>query len=204
MAITQNWLKSNATESSYERGEDYKEAVRKLKKEGNTYKAKVDGSETYKVKIVDAPNRIQAVCSCPYDYEGICKHIVAVGLNIISGNFKEVETTKIVELPAVNVVNEEPINMATFYQNEFLKAKKDKQNAFIKLLFAQDEAVCRKFLTYIRPPVIPLSTSTNIDELSNEIAMRLMNIDVEDYLSENDYDDDRYHRRGRRDRKSVV
>ena len=101
-------------------------------------------------------------------------------------------------MPAVNVVNEEPINMATFYQNEFLKAKKDKQNAFIKLLFAQDEAVCRKFLTYIRPPVIPLSTSTNIDELSNEIAMRLMNIDVEDYLSENDYDDDRYHRRGRR------
>ena len=198
MAITQNWLKSNATESSYERGEDYKEAVRKLKKEGNIYKAKVDGSETYKVKILDAPNGIQANCTCPYDYEGICKHIVAVGLNIISGNFKEVETTKIVELPAVNVVNEEPINMATFYQNEFLKAKKDKQNAFIKLLFAQDEAVCRKFLTYIRPPVIPLSTSTNIDELSNEIAMRLMNIDVEDYLSENDYDDDRYHRRGRR------
>ena len=193
MAITQNWLKSNASESSYDRGISYKEAVRKLKKEGDFYTAKVDGSETYKVEIFDAPNGIHTNCTCPYDYEGICKHIVAVGLNIISGNFKEVETTKIVELPAVNVVNEEPINTATFYQNEFLKAKKDKQNAFIKLLFAQDEAVCRKFLTYIRPPVIPLSTSTNIDELSNEIAARISDIDIDDYLNEEDDNDEHYY-----------
>ena len=198
MAITQNWLKSSASESSYDRGKNYKTVVRKLKKDGDIYTAKVDGSETYKVEIVDGPSGIQAVCTCPYNYEGICKHIVAVGLNIIGGNFKEVKTTEIVELAATNLVNEEPINTATFYQKEFQKAKKDKQTAFIKLLFAQDEAVCRKFLTYIRPPAIPLSTSTNIDELSNDIAMRLMDIDVEEYLSDEDAHD--YDRgRGRYD-----
>ena len=196
MAITQNWLKSNATESSYDRGRSYKDSVRKLKKDGNTYTAKVDGSETYQIEIVDSSSGIQADCTCPYNYDGICKHIVAVGLNIISGNFKEVKTTEMVELPAINVVNEEPINKATFYQNEFLKAKKDKQTAFVKLLFAQDEAVCRKFLTYIRPPVIPLSTTTDIDELSNEIAARISNIDIDDYLNE---EDDNDYSRGRYD-----
>lgn len=199
MAITQNWLKSNASESSYNRGKNYKDFVRKLKKEGDFYTAKVDGSETYKVEIFDMPDGIQSNCTCPYNYEGICKHIVAVGLNIVSGNFKEVKMTEIAESPAIDVVNEEPINTATFYQNEFLKVKKDKQNAFIKLLFARDEAVCRKFLTYIRPPVIPLSTSTNIDELSNEIAARISDIDIDDYLNEENDNDEHYRGNGRYD-----
>lgn len=200
MAITQNWLKNNANDSSYSRGRGYIAAVRKLKKDGNTYTAKVDGSETYEVEIIDAPSGIEADCTCPYDYDGICKHIVAVGLNIINGNFKEVKTPAAVDLPAVEVSNNEPIDAANFYKNEFLKAKKDKQEAFIKLLFQQNEVICRQFLAYIRPPAIPLSTSTDIEELSNEIAAHIMSIDVEAYLSDDDdYDSSRGYGRGRYD-----
>ena len=193
MKLTKNWLQTNAIDSSYSRGRSYKTSVRKLKKEGDTYTAKVDGSDTYTVEITESSDAIHTHCSCPYDYGGICKHIVAVGLNIIDGNFKEIKTTEMALHKLDNVVNDEPIDLATFYQKEFLTAKKSKQEAFIKLLFTQDETVCRQFLSYIRPPAIPLSISTDITELSNEIAARISEIDPEEYIDEdNDYHNDSY------------
>ncbi len=193
MKLTKNWLQTNAIDSSYTRGRSYRTSVRKLKKEGDTYTAKVDGSETYTVEITESAHAIHTECTCPYDYGGICKHIVAVGLNIIDGNFKEIKTTEMALHKLDEVVNSEPINLATFYQKEFLSAKKSKQEAFIKQLLTQDEAVCRQFLTYIRPPVAPLSISTDITELSNEIAARISEIDPEEYIDEdNDYHNDSY------------
>ena len=151
MKLTTHWLRSNATATSYDRGEEYEDSVRKLKKEGSTYTAKVDGSDTYKVEIIESDTDIYAECTCPYDHGGICKHIVAVGLNILSGNFTEVEPAKIATI-LTDTLAEESIDTATFYQKEFSKAKKKHQDAFIKLLFSQDANVCRQFLSYIRPP----------------------------------------------------
>ena len=91
MKLTKNWLQTNAIDSSYSRGRSYQTSVRKLKKEGDTYTAKVDGSDTYEVEITESSDAIHTHCSCPYDYGGICKHIVAVGLNIIDGNFKAIK-----------------------------------------------------------------------------------------------------------------
>jgi hypothetical protein len=202
MKITKNWLIKNATDQSYSRGSGYESSVRKLKKVGDTYTAKVDGSETYKVEITESIDDIDTYCDCPYDYEGICKHIVAVGLNILSGNFKEekpLATTSIITTLPLTELTEEKIDTATFYQKEFLNAKKKKQDEFIKLLFTQDATICRQFLSYIRPPAPPLSiASTDITELSNEIAAKLMEIDTDDYLS--DDDDDDYGGRGYRGR----
>jgi SWIM zinc finger len=193
MKLTKMWLITNATDTSYSRGRGYESSVRKLKKEGDTYTAKVDGSETYKVEIVESPNGIEADCSCPYDYEGICKHIVAVGLNILSGNFTEVKTTETTLPPPAVVATPKPVIDATFYQKEFLKARKNKQEDFIRQLFTQDADIRRRFLSYINPPAPPLSISTDITELSNEIAARLADIDIEDYLDEdNDYHNNRY------------
>jgi SWIM zinc finger len=202
MKLTTHWLRSNATATSYDRGEEYEDSVRKLKKEGNTYTAKVEGSDTYKVEIIESDTEIYAECSCPYDHGGICKHIVAVGLSILSGNFTEVEPAKIAAIPA-SLLAEEVIDTATFYQKEFSKAKKKQQDAFIKLLFSQDANVCRQFLSYIRPPiVVPLSVSTDIEELSNEIASRLMEIETDDFMleeEEEDYGRGRGYGRGRYD-----
>ncbi len=83
-----------------------------------------------------------------------------------------------------NSVENMPFNTATFYQKEFLKAKEEKQEAFIEQLFSENADLCQRFLDYIRPPVVPLSNSTDLDELSNEIAARVMDIDPDDYLSE--------------------
>jgi hypothetical protein len=193
MKLTKNWLRHNATPTVFQRGEAYQDAVRKLKKEGDTYTAKVEGSETYKVEIVESARGIQTDCNCPYDYEGVCKHIVAVGLNILNGEFKEAKSS-------ATAINNEPIEPTGFYKNEFLKAPLDQREAFLQLIFAQDETLCRQFLTHIRPPAPPLSTtdeaaesisdSTDLDELSNEIAARVMDIDPEEYMTGDDDDDD--------------
>ena len=196
MKLTKNWLSTNANSTSFARGKSYESSVRKLKKDGDTYTAKVDGSETYKVEVTESPNSISTNCTCPYNFDGICKHIVAVGLNILSGNFKEAKTMEIMEEFTPPLQNEEPIDAANFYQKEFEKAKKDKQEAFLRLAFARDTALCRQFLTYIRPPAPTpsLDVLADITELSNEIAARIMEIDSEEYLADEQED---YYGRGR-------
>ncbi len=45
----------------------------------NIYRATVEGSEDYEVQIKLNDGYIsEAICSCPYDYGGFCKHIAAV------------------------------------------------------------------------------------------------------------------------------
>jgi hypothetical protein len=194
MKLTKNWLESNATDNSYARGRGYEDAVRKLKKEGNTYTAKVDGSETYKVEITESDDDIETECTCPYDYKGICKHIVAVGLNILSGNFKEVATTPVTLPPPEVAAAIKPVIDADFYKKEFLKSRKNKQEEFIRQLFTQDADIRRRFMTYITPPPPPISISTDITELSNEIAAQIANIDLDDYIEEdNDYHHDHHY-----------
>ena len=200
MKLTINWLIANATETSFERGEEYQDAVSKLQKQGNKYTATVHGTEKYKVEVVESADDIYAHCTCPYGYEGICKHIVAVGLNIVEENYVEINSIETIEQQANPLQNEdenEPVETDTFYEKEFLKARSDKREAFIRMLFVQDANLCRRFLSYIRPPAPPLSNSTDLDELSNEIAARLMDIDIDDYIPEEDEDEDSYY--GRRD-----
>ncbi len=101
-----------------------------------------------------------------------------------------------------------PVETTTFYKTAFLKANPDQQKAFIEMIFTQDADLCRRFLRYIQPSALPLShqstdlnesstdinNSTDLDELSNEIAARITEIDADDYLLEESddggYDDD--------------
>jgi uncharacterized Zn finger protein len=53
---------------------------------GNTLQAEVEGSEVdpYRVTLTIDPGGItSALCTCPYDYDGWCKHIVATALTCI-------------------------------------------------------------------------------------------------------------------------
>ncbi len=72
-----------ATDASIERGWDYYEsgAVASLVRQGDELQAKVWGSdvEPYRVRVYfDARGMpVDAECTCPYDWGGWCKHIVA-------------------------------------------------------------------------------------------------------------------------------
>ena len=83
--LTRAYLKSLATSSSFERGKEYYDEGRvgRIKRDGNTFKAKVEGTEIYKAKLVLRPAGAELRCNCPYDYGGICKHAVALGLAVL-------------------------------------------------------------------------------------------------------------------------
>ena len=76
-------IREQSTAKSFQRGEAYyhEDSVMSLLLRGQNLEAKVAGTEHsgYRVTIELADNCITSVyCTCPYDYDGWCKHIVAV------------------------------------------------------------------------------------------------------------------------------
>jgi uncharacterized Zn finger protein len=63
----------------YGRGYEYfkSRSVYNVDAEADKIKAKVRGTENYKVKIKAEGTEVFASCSCPYDYGDHCKHIAA-------------------------------------------------------------------------------------------------------------------------------
>ena len=81
-------LRRHANSKSFERGESYYRngSVESLIQRGNELSAWVEGSEVnpYRVSIhFDKGGITRAICTCPYDYEGWCKHIVATLLSCL-------------------------------------------------------------------------------------------------------------------------
>lgn len=78
-------IRSQTTDTSFERGQEYYQSgnVGPLVQRGNMVQAAVEGSdyEPYQVRLTFDEGGIRdATCTCPYDYPGWCKHIVAVAL----------------------------------------------------------------------------------------------------------------------------
>lgn len=88
--ITQDQILAKVTKSSFERGDAYfaQGLVEWMVRRGNRLFAEVQGSEfkPYKVGVALKGDDFTAACSCPYDWEGYCKHIVAALLTYMSGN----------------------------------------------------------------------------------------------------------------------
>jgi tetratricopeptide (TPR) repeat protein len=82
--ITEDVIRNLANEISLNKGYRYFHggAVVKVCIEKDSYKAHVDGSELYTVTISGDKGAIQTDCTCPYDWGGACKHVVAALLAI--------------------------------------------------------------------------------------------------------------------------
>lgn len=86
--ISESVIEQNTTDASFGRGEDYygEGAVIDIVQRGNAIEATVEGSEAqpYRVSLRFDSGGITSVhCTCPYDYGGWCKHIVATALTCI-------------------------------------------------------------------------------------------------------------------------
>jgi len=101
--LTEAAIRGRATDTSFERGYDYYRdgAVLEVARRGNRLLAEVEGSsyEPYQVSITLSEHGIvDADCTCPYDWGGDCKHIVAVLLTYIRSS------EEVVELPPVEAM----------------------------------------------------------------------------------------------------
>lgn len=80
--LSEATLREYASADSLQRGTEYYRhgAVTALTQRGMTLEAEVEGSEPepYRVRVTfDANGVSEATCTCPYDWGGWCKHIVA-------------------------------------------------------------------------------------------------------------------------------
>ena len=87
MTITEDHILEKVTERSFERGMNYYDSkvVESPIQRGNRLFAEVLGSEwePYSVGVTFQEGDFNASCTCPYDWGGYCKHIVAVLLTFI-------------------------------------------------------------------------------------------------------------------------
>lgn len=80
--LSEATIRRYASTKSFQRGEDYyhSEAVAELIERGNTLSAEVEGSEAFPYRVslnFDRGGITNATCTCAYNFEGWCKHIIA-------------------------------------------------------------------------------------------------------------------------------
>ncbi len=91
MRLDLETIRSLCTERSFERGVGYFEAgwVKVVDASPSWVKAVVSGTDDYRVEI-NLDDQISATCTCPYDWGGYCKHIVATMLAMVHDDGKVV------------------------------------------------------------------------------------------------------------------
>ncbi len=95
LPISSQQIRQYADDNVFQRGKQYAAsgAVRALLLRGAQLEAQVEGSEfePYRVRVTfDAAGATEATCTCPYDWGGWCKHIVAALLAALD-HPKEIE-----------------------------------------------------------------------------------------------------------------
>src|SRR5690348_948455 len=94
--LSEATIRAHASPDSFSRGRSYYDrgAVSNLTLRGARLQAEVEGSQytPYRVSLTfDQSGVTSASCTCPYDWGGWCKHIVAVLLACLN-NGDEIET----------------------------------------------------------------------------------------------------------------
>jgi hypothetical protein len=77
--LTEADIQARCSETSFERGRGYYKggAVRQQVRLDDGFETRVSGTYTYRVTVREEPSGLVAFCTCPYDWGGDCKHIVA-------------------------------------------------------------------------------------------------------------------------------
>ena len=101
-SITEELILTKVSEKSFKRGEEYFNwgLVESVVRRGSRLFAQVLGSEedAYQVGISFQDADFTASCTCPYDWGGYCKHIVAVLLTWMNDRDSVAVRTPIEEL----------------------------------------------------------------------------------------------------------
>ena len=177
--------------SSFEKGEDYYNSgcVKKIIKKGNTFEGTVIGSSAYKVTLDISDDEPDFECSCPYDYDGICKHSVALAMAVLDGNYEN-ESEK-------NVAKE---NLhPEVFKERFINTDNQKKLSFLKQLLDKDTELQNQFVVFAqsKSDVPALLTFVNIDEVRDAINVELTSIDFDDIVENfNPYDEGYYDDEG--------
>ena len=173
MELTLELIKNQSTAQSFERGEYYfqSKAIQHLIKHGDIYEAEVRGTQNYKQTFDLRGRQVNAICTCPYDYAGLCKHLVAVGMAIIHEQFTQIQPT------IGNSNHAEIIPIERFWEDLFIQTNEKTRNRFLKQLFEKHDRLRESFIKYTENQ-IPEIYLVDISSLAEEFFTELKAVDL--------------------------
>ena len=184
--LNESILRQLANTSSYNRGEAYfhNDYVRRIKRKGNTFSAQIEGSELYDVTMILTPVVPEFTCSCPYDFDGICKHSVALGLAVLAEYGPKVQLQG-----AESVASSSVMDTDTLWQ----KTTTDQRMSFLRQLLDKQpdlRAQLMQFANLSAAVSLPTNRPT-VDTISTEVFEALSDLRFDDDTLE--FDDDDYY-----------
>ena len=104
--FTEETILTLANGASYAKGMGYarRGAVQTLFLERENYRAQVQGYHLYSVRLWDQEGAVKSSCTCPYEWGGICKHVVAVMVRLLDMQASGQEAV-VVNTPVKNSAN---------------------------------------------------------------------------------------------------
>ncbi|MDB2262507.1 SWIM zinc finger family protein, partial [Halorubrum ezzemoulense] len=134
---TRDEIRSLCTEQSFERGvNDYQqERVQELDIDGCESRSTVRVSNYYDVAIDLVDDTVRSRCSCPYDYAGDCKHVIAVLLAV------DERDTKTVSDPE----RDETVNIDSVIE----QTAPEDLRAFLRDIVAEDRDIRDRFVAFV-------------------------------------------------------
>lgn len=195
--FTRQDLKAAANSSSYERGQQYfkRGYVGSISREDNTFKARVEGSERYKVRLTVEKTGASYRCNCPYDYDGICKHAVALGLAVLQEFGPEIEpgpTPDTSEQALMQALLNTPVTTQLAFLVDILRTQPKLREQFLLQVNPAAEPAAAGAATSAPAAVNVPEELTTIEEVSTEVYEALSDLVFDDDALEqqaDDYDD---------------
>ncbi len=184
-------IQSLCNQKSFARGSQYyKEGrVREFRISGDAVNAKVKGTRNYQVEV-NHKRDFESTCTCPYDFDGYCKHIVAT-LIALSKDYEGIMSRSESEEERVeNALR----SMDVALLRDFLRKK-----------FSRDESLKSHFLIYATGEVETGGKSVN--EYKKEIARLYDDASDDGFIEyENEIDFSSFHELAERyvEKKNFV
>ena len=187
--FTRQTLRQLANATSFSRGQSYYNdgAVTRLRREGDTFHAVVHGSRSYRVTLRLAPAGPECTCTCPYDWDGICKHSVALGLAVLDGY----QATDLVPA-ATGTAPVASGQLAAEVKATWAARRKGDKLRFLKQALAKSDDLARQFLGYGGQPMAA-SDDDLLADLPARLTETLETLEFDEELWENSegyYEDD--------------
>lgn len=175
--------------SSYEKGKEYFEdgQVDKIWQEENGYKSIVKGTHNYNVSLkFNDEEVLEYNCSCPYELDGACKHVVATIFAFASDkNFINKSSPK--------KINKENLDLEKLLEKTNIHQLK----LFLKKIFIKQPQLIEDFNIFLQgSKQTPVTTNdyktrfrNELDELDLEELLQVWYFEGGDYYDSDQYND---------------
>ncbi|MCH7732634.1 MAG: hypothetical protein IIB44_08990 [Candidatus Marinimicrobia bacterium] len=162
--LTLEYIEDLATGPSLARGRSYyfENVVKEVVRRGNVYEARVQGTRLYSVTVVESDRDYLFHCNCPYDFGGICKHCVAVGMAIVDGDYEIDEKSSQMEEKRPEI----PIEQ--FFTEIYEITSAAQKDDFLKILLGKERNLRLQFIAYVDEANEGEST-IDIDQIRKEV-----------------------------------